>query len=152
MKIIEANKRSPHLIQQLLDVWEKSVRATHHFLSDGEIQRIKDDVPQALQHVSHLILAENDSHCPMAFMGIEDKTLEMLFCAPQERGKGVGRRLIEYGITNYGIDNLTVNEQNPQARGFYEHMGFQVYKRTELDEQNNPYPLFYMSLPTPKDK
>ena len=36
-----------------------------------------------------------------------------------------------------------MNEQNPQARGFYEHMGFQVYKRTELDEQGNPYPLIY---------
>ncbi len=28
------------------------------------------------------------------------------------------------GIENYSIERLTVNEQNPQARGFYEHMGF----------------------------
>ena len=42
------------------------------------------------------------------------------------------------------MERLTVNEQNPQAKGFYEHMGFHVYKRTELDEQGNPYPLLYM--------
>lgn len=30
---------------------------------------------------------------------------------------------------------MGVNEQNPQARGFYEHMGFHVYKRTETDGQ-----------------
>lgn len=39
-----------------------------------------------------------------------------------------------------------VNEQNPQARGFYEHMGFEVYKRTDHDEQGNPWPLLYMEL------
>ena len=39
---------------------------------------------------------------------------------------------------------VTVNEQNPQAGGFYEHLGFQTYKRTECDEEGNPYPLLYM--------
>ena len=70
----------------------------------------------------------------------------MLFIAPEERGKGLGKRLIQYGIENYAVERLAVNEQNPQAKGFYEHMGFQVYKRTDLDKQGNPYPLLYMSL------
>ena len=39
---------------------------------------------------------------------------------------------------------MTVNEQNPQAVGFYEHMGFAAYKRTDLDKHGNPYPLLYM--------
>lgn len=39
---------------------------------------------------------------------------------------------------------VTVNERNPQAVGFYEHLGFQTYKRTECDEEGNPYPLLYM--------
>lgn len=33
------------------------------------------------------------------------------------------------------LREMGVNEQNPQARGFYEHMGFHVYKRTETDGQ-----------------
>ena len=48
MKIIEVTDRTPDLIGQLLDVWEASVRATHLFLSDDEINRIKAYVPQAL--------------------------------------------------------------------------------------------------------
>ncbi len=59
--------------------------------------------------------------------------------------RSMGKRLIHYGIENYSIERLTVNEQNPQARGFYEHMGFRVYKITDLDEQGNPYPILYMS-------
>ena len=128
MNIVEVKNRTPDLINQLLAVWEGSVRATHLFLSDNEIKSIKEYVPQALNGIDHLVIAEDDAGRPVAFMGIADGTLEMLFISPQERGKGLGKRLIQYGIKNYSVQQLAVNEQNPQAKGFYEHMGFQVYK------------------------
>ena len=70
----------------------------------------------------------------------------MLFLSPAARGQGIGRRLLEYSIARYGVRELTVNEQNPQAVGFYEHMGFITYKRTETDEQGGPYPILYMKM------
>ena len=148
MKIIEVEtkNRTADFINRLLTVWESSVRATHLFLSDSEIKKIKEYVPQALIGIAHLMIAEDDTGYPVAFMGIENGTLEMLFISPEERGKGLGKRLLQHGIKNYTIEQVSVNEQNPQAKGFYEHMGFQVYKRTDLDEQGNPYPLLYMRL------
>lgn len=144
MKIIEVRERPEHFIQALLNVWEKSVRATHLFLSENEIINIKQYVPQALSKIEHLVIAKDENHTPVAFMGIEKESLEMLFLTPEERGKGLGKQLIQYGIEHYAVKKLAVNEQNPQAKGFYEHMGFQVYKRTDHDEQGNPYPLLYM--------
>lgn len=146
MRILEVNEKTPFLIGQLLEIWEKSVRATHLFLSDNEIENIKGYVPQALSEISHLIIAENECGFPVAFMGLEEHKLEMLFVSPKERGKGFGKRLIQYGIENYAINELAVNEQNPLAKGFYERIGFRVYKRTDNDEQGNPYPLLYMKL------
>lgn len=146
MRIIEIEKRTPLLIEQLLKVWEDSVKATHLFLSDNEIVNIKKYVPQGLENICYLIVAENESKFPVAFMGIDGQKLEMLFVSPEERGKGLGKTLIGYGIENFAINELAVNEQNPLAKGFYEHMGFQVYKRTDSDEQGNPYPLLYMKL------
>ncbi|RHS80895.1 GNAT family N-acetyltransferase [Butyricicoccus sp. AM42-5AC] len=143
MKILEVADRTPDLINQLLEVWEKSVRATHLFLSDREIKNIKEYVPQALNGIAHLMIDAGEAGRAVAFMGIEDGTLEMLFISPEERGKGLGKRLIEYGIESYSVERLAVNEQNPQAKKFYEHMGFHVNKRTGLDEQGNPYPLLY---------
>ena len=93
-----------------------------------------------------MIIETNDREIPIAFMGIDDKKLEMLFISPEERGKGLGRKLLEYGVEKYSIKELAVNEQNPLAIGFYEHMGFNVYKRTDLDEQGNNYPILYMKL------
>lgn len=146
MRIIEDNERHPFLIEQLLHVWENSVKATHLFLSVHEIEIIKKYVTQALEDISHLIVVENENKLPVAFMGIEGQRLEMLFVLSEERGKGLGKKLIQYGIEKYSINELTVNEQNPLAKGFYEHMGFHVYKRTEHDEQGNPYPLLYIKL------
>ena len=70
----------------------------------------------------------------------------MLFIAGEQRGKGFGKKLMQYGIEQYDVNFLTVNEQNPLAKSFYEYMGFKTYKRTELDEQGNPYPILYMRL------
>ncbi len=55
MKIYEVRERTSQLTADLLDIWEASARATHHFLSDAEITQIKEYVPQALQGVAHLI-------------------------------------------------------------------------------------------------
>ncbi len=146
LNIKEIKDRNLSLINQLLEVWEDSVKATHLFLSDEEIKSIKEYVPQAIYGVSHLVIIENKSHIPIAFMGMEDRKLEMLFIKNNDRGKGLGKRLLNYGIENYNVNELAVNEQNPSAKGFYEHMGFKTYKRSKLDEQGNPYPILYMRL------
>lgn len=146
MKIIEVQDRNGLLIKQLLNVWESSVKATHLFLSADEIENIKKYVPQALTGVPVLIIAEDEKGNPVGFMGIAGQMLEMLFVSNENRGQGIGKQLLQYGIENYSVNELAVNEQNPQAKGFYEHMGFRVYKRTEHDEQGNPYPLLYMKL------
>lgn len=146
MNIYEPQARTPALIERLLTVWEASVRATHQFLSDAEIKQIKEYVSQALSGVAQLVVAERDPGMPIAFMGIAHGRLEMLFLSPSERGKGLGRQLLQLGIRDYSVTELTVNEQNPQAVGFYKHLGFETYKRTEHDEEGNPYPLLYMRL------
>ena len=151
MKIVEIKDKNLNLIMQLLEIWESSVKATHLFLSVEEIEQIKDYVPQAIKNVSHLVIVENESNIPIAFMGIEGVKLEMLFIQNDERGKGIGKKLLNYGIEKYNVSELTVNEQNPNAKGFYEHMGFKTYKRTELDEQGNHYPILYMRLEDNKE-
>lgn len=144
MKIYEVSDRTPALIQQLLEVWDSAVKATHLFLSDDEITNIKKYVPQAIRDIPHLVIAEDEDKLPAAFMGVNGEKLEMLFVSNMQRGLGIGKRLIQHGTAAYSISEVAVNEQNPLAKGFYEHMGFQVYKRTDFDEQGAPYPLLYM--------
>jgi len=145
MRIYEEKERSEAAVNGLLSVWESSVKATHTFLSEKEIQAIKKYVPQALIGVPRLFVLENGGKL-CGFMGIDGKRLEMLFLLPEMCGKGYGKKLLDLATKEYGVCELTVNEQNPQAVGFYRHMGFSAYKRTDFDEEGNPYPLLYMEL------
>lgn len=146
MKIIPAPERSPRLLDQLINVWEESVRATHLFLTEEDICHIKGQVGPALRTIETLIIAEHPNGEPVAFMGINKDSLEMLFLHPAARGKGLGRQLLELAIQDYGVMRLCVNEQNPAARGFYEHLGFAVCSRSETDDAGNPFPLLHMIL------
>lgn len=138
-------QRTSELIAELVALWERSVTATHTFLSVSEIAAIKEVVAPALLAVEHLVVATNDQQdTALGFMGIEGKRLEMLFLEPTARGMGLGKTLLNYAIEKHHISELTVNEQNPEALGFYAHMGFTTYKRTPCDEDGRPYPLLYM--------
>ena len=137
-------ERTTALLHYLTYIWEQSVKATHLFLSAEEISEIKPYVIRVLREIPCLVIAKDEDGFIIGFMGVENDKLEMLFISPDSRGKGIGKALIQYGIETFSINEVTVNEQNPQAIGFYEHMGFEVNKRTDLDEQGRPYPLLYM--------
>ena len=106
MRIVEMKERTPLLVRQLLDIWEGSVRATHLFLSDSEIEKIKGYVPQVIREIPHLIVGESDKGISAAFMGIDGRKLEMLFVSGEERGRGFGKALLGYGMDAYGVDEL----------------------------------------------
>ncbi len=50
-------------------------------------------------------------------------------------------------LVSTGPSRVDVNEQNEQALGFYQHLGFSVIGRSPLDGQGKPYPLLHMELP-----
>ena len=135
--------RTNVLIDALITIWEASVRATHHFLSEDDIQKLTPFVKMGLSGVETLVVAR-DNENPTAFLGIEASKIEMLFVSPDYFGKGFGRELAKLGISQYCVRYVDVNEQNLQAIGFYEHIGFKVFQRTEFDEQGNPFPILKM--------
>ena len=115
-------------------------------MTENDIVNISKYVKQALIVIKHLIVVSINNEF-IGFMGIDDRKLEMLFLDPDAVGNGIGRKLIEYGISNYNINEVSVNEQNINAYGFYEHMGFEVYDRSATDEQGGPFPILFMRKP-----
>lgn len=81
-----------------------------------------------------------------AFAGVAGDMLEMLFVAPGARGKGFGRQLVNHVTRHCGVRRVDVNEQNPQAAGFYERMGFRTAGRDATDPSGRPYPILHMEL------
>jgi len=131
---------------RVVEVWEASVRATHTFLREEDIDLFRPLVRQELPQVEHLMGVRDENGQIAGFIGVMDQKVEMLFLHPDARGQGAGRRLIEYALLHFGANALDVNEQNPQAFGFYQHLGFEVVGRSELDGTGKPYPLLHMRL------
>ena len=135
-------------LPRLFDVWEASVRATHHFLRESDIQTLKPMVRQAIATTAPLHCLRGADERACAFMGVVDGKIEMLFVHPDARGSGAGRALMRHAIEVLDAAEVDVNEQNAQAVGFYRHLGFETFARSALDPLGNPFPILHMALTT----
>ncbi|EKT62310.1 GNAT family N-acetyltransferase [Providencia burhodogranariea] len=132
----------------IIDVWESSVRATHFFLTEETIQELKIAILEKyLPQLTVFVVVDHNNKIN-GFIGIAENRLEMLFISQENRSKGLGKQMLNFAIQQLGVNELDVNEQNLQAVGFYQHMGFKQFARSEKDGQGNPFPLLHMRLET----
>ncbi|QLF93005.1 acetyltransferase [Pseudomonas sp. ABC1] len=133
--------------EALTDIWEASVRASHDFLAEEDLRELRPRIlDEWLPAVTVTVFVDADAGL-LGFSGVAEDKLEMLFIAPEARGKGVGRALLTHALSVQSVRRVDVNEQNDQALGFYRHAGFEVVGRSPLDGQGKPYPLLHLCLP-----
>ncbi len=130
---------------QLAEIWESAVKATHDFLSREDMEAIASRLQSDYFPAVKLFVSRLADGTPVAFAGISEGHLEMLFVRNEFRGRGFGSRLLDFAIRQ-GVDSVDVNEQNPQALGFYLSHGFAVISRDETDPDGRPYPILHLSL------
>src|SRR5262249_22525512 len=120
----------------LLDIWLRSVRATHTFVSEEDVQAMIPQVRDYLASSEHefWVLCD-DSGAIMGFMGMSGSKMESLFLTPEFQRRGGGRRLVGHAQALHGELTVDVNEQNVAARAFYEACRFVVEGRSGLDDQ-----------------
>lgn len=131
--------------EQLLDVWERSVVATHDFLCATDFQEIKELVADINFNEFDVYCALHDNRVA-GFIGTLNDKVEMLFLAPEYIGKGLGKKLLHFAIHDLKANKVDVNEQNTKAVAFYSGFGFKIYARTDKDDQGKNYPLLRMAL------
>ena len=141
---IEIVEKADH--PKLLEIWEASVRATHDFLKEEDLQELKPLILEQYFDAVDLRCARNSEGTILGFLGVHAENIEMLFISPRARGQGLGSLLVAYAIEQQAATKVDVNEQNKQAIGFYQRMGFSILGRSPLDGQGKPYPLLHMAL------
>jgi len=136
----------PSDYKEITDVWQASVKATHHFLPSDFTENLREQVETVYLPMVQLYCAKNEDGKILGFLGVADQKIEMLFLDPDARGKGLGKQLTEFAIQALKANAVDVNEQNEQAVGFYLKMGFKQISRSEKDGQGNDYPILHLSL------
>jgi len=136
---------------EMLELWERSVRATHYFLSDHDILELRPLVAELFRTGPlEFWVAVRSANKPLGFLGYADHRVEALFIDPAHRGTGAGKLLIAHAQALSGAAlSVDVNEQNQSAVGFYLAQGFQVVSRSALDAQGRPFPTLHLRRPAP---
>ncbi len=142
--MIHIDLASPDDYDEMIAVWEDAVRATHHFLTEEQIQYYKPLIKNEYFPQVELRCARDTSRAIKGFIGVAGSKLEMLFVHSNAHGKGFGKQLLTYAVEEMGVTEVDVNEQNEGAVGFYQHCGFEVIERSEVDGQGNPFPILHM--------
>ena len=131
---------------RLLEVWERSVRATHHFLAESDIVALRPFVAEELASdaVDWWVLV-SAAGVIAGFLGFASDAIEGLFIDPDSRGQGSGTRLVAHAQSlATGALAVDVNEQNESALAFYRSLGFAVTGRSPTDLAGRPFPLLHM--------
>ncbi len=136
----------PDDYQEMLVVWENSVRATHDFISDEDIEFFKPIIIEQAFPAVELRCVKNSGGAIVGFLGVHEQKIEMLFILNEARGTGIGKTLLAYATNELSANKVDVNEQNPQAVDFYQHMGFKIVSRSPTDDMGKPFPILHMSL------
>ncbi|WP_270509774.1 GNAT family N-acetyltransferase [Megamonas funiformis] len=144
LKEIDYSLRNETLIHKLTIIWQKSVEATHLFLSPQDIKDILPQVVIGLKQIPILLVSFTDDDEPIGFAGIADDKLEMLFLSPDYFQQGIGYKMISTAIQDYQIKYVDVNKQNPKALKFYLRQGFTIFKRSPVDSDNRPFPILHL--------
>lgn len=130
----------------LFGIWLAAVRATHDFLTEEDIAYYAGQVREAYLPQAEFLVAVDGADRPVGFMGMTGAKIDALFVDPSRHGQGVGRALVSQARSRVPVLEVDVNEQNGQARAFYERLGFRKTGRSELDDSGRPFPLIHMAL------
>jgi putative acetyltransferase len=130
----------------LATLWERSVRATHDFLSEDDVQFFLPLVRDAYLPALTVWVAQDPDSTPVGFIATGDNIVQMLFIEPSQRGRGIGRQLLDHVKALHATLSVDVNEQNPQAHGFYLHYGFEQTGRSPTDGEGRPFPIIHLHL------
>ena len=137
--------------ERLLELWERSVRATHHFLEDSDVVALRPLVAEELaSDALDWWMPVSATGVPIGFLGFASDTIEALFIDPDYHGQGGGKFLVAHA-QSLGAGELAVdvNEQNEAALRFYEALGFSVVGRSPTDAGSRPFPILHMKRAAP---
>jgi putative acetyltransferase len=137
--------------EQLLAVWERSVRATHHFLEDRDVVTLRPLVAEELASdaLAWWVLAFTEE-VPVGFLGFANDTIEALFIDPDYQQRGGGKLLVAHAQSlSAGALAVDVNEQNDAGVRFYRALGFEVVGGSPTDTGGRPFPILHMKRASP---
>ena len=118
-------------LNEVADIWLKTNRKAHFFISDqywiSNYEFVKEMLPQAEVYVY-----EKDKRI-QGFVGVRDEYIEGIFVADEMQSQGIGKKLLDYIKAEKIRLQLNVYQKNIRAISFYQRAGF-IIQCEKMDE------------------
>ncbi|MEO3946362.1 GNAT family N-acetyltransferase [Gorillibacterium sp. CAU 1737] len=141
---IECRQAAPSDYDEMLQLWERSVIATHSFLSAEAREAIRLEIPSYFPQLEVQLWYLHGAM--LGFSAIHEGHLEMLFLDPESIGKGYGKQIMQQLLATFGVKSVDVNKDNPKALAFYQKNGFAIVRESPTDGAGRPYPILHLAL------
>lgn len=121
---MNSSDRSCELVNEILDVYEKSISETANSLSEESKKEIMADTEKMILDIENLIIIKDDNEKVIGFMGVENEAVEMICLHPNYKNKGIGKELMNVAINEHNVNKAYVKKINVSGIDFCKHMGF----------------------------
>lgn len=113
-------------IDKIMEIWLNSNIEAHNFIDKSYWKKNFEMVKNALPQAEIYIYEENNNI--MGFVGLVENYIAGIFVEKNFRGKGIGKKLLDYAKSIKNNLTLNVYEKNIDAGKFYKREGFTVEK------------------------
>lgn len=113
-------------IDKIMEIWLNSNIEAHNFIDKSYWEKNFEMVKNALPQAEIYIYEENNNI--MGFVGLVENYIAGIFVEKNFRGKGTGKKLLDYAKSIKNNLTLNVYEKNIDAVKFYKREGFTVEK------------------------
>lgn len=113
-------------IDKIMEIWLNSNIEAHNFIDKSYWEKNFEMVKNALPQAEIYIYEENNNI--MGFVGLVENYIAGIFVEKNFRGKGIGKKLLDYAKSIKNNLTLNVYEKNIDAVKFYKREGFTVEK------------------------
>ena len=107
--------------EEIIEVWEQSVKATFNFPNENYLQEIKSQLTSALENIKVYVYRTKYGRIK-GFVGLRGHKVEMLFIHPEYFGQDVEMQLTNFCLYSLHIDELNVKERDESALEFYKNL------------------------------
>ncbi len=131
---------------EIVDIWEASVRATHTFLSEPDIQELRPLILNEYLMAVTLFCVREDGKI-LGFLGLSPTRSKCSSSGLTPAARESANNLFASPSTKKASAK-SMSTNKTQAVGFYEHLGFATGGRSPLDPQGKLFPVLSMERKT----
>lgn len=104
-------------------IWRAASELAHPFLTTAFLDAEEQNVRSVYPAFAEISVLEEDG-VVVGFIALIESEVGAIFLAPEHHGRGLGRKMMDFAVSQKGSVTVDVFKANAIGRAFYDRYGF----------------------------